>query len=77
MYLFVLFCRPVHILAGTLKLRFSHIHSSVMPYPNGTKFTVELASVQGTPVALHLNLKEIPLVVFLLCVGEEKRDLAM
>ena len=39
----------VSILTGTTKSRFSRIRSSVIPYPNGTKFTVELASTQGRP----------------------------
>jgi len=39
----------VSILTGTTKSRFSLIRSSVIPYPNGTKFTVELASTQGRP----------------------------
>ena len=34
----------VSILIGTTKSQFLCIHSSVIPYPNGTKFTVELAS---------------------------------
>jgi len=45
----------VSILTGTIKLRFSHICSSVLPYPNGTKFAAKLASTQ------HIsNLKKIP-----------------
>ena len=39
----------VSILTGTTKSRFSRIRNSVIPYPNGTKFTVELASTQGRP----------------------------
>jgi len=39
----------VSILTGPTKSRFSHVRSSVIPYPNGTKFTVELASTQGKP----------------------------
>ena len=39
----------VSILTGATKSRFSHICSSVMPYPNDTKVTVELASMQGKP----------------------------
>jgi len=39
----------VSILTGNTKLRFSHICHSVMPYPNETKFNVELASTQGRP----------------------------
>ena len=42
-------CNGVSILTGTTKSRFSRICSSVIPYPNGTKFTVELASTQGRP----------------------------
>ena len=29
--------------------QYSRIHSSVMSHPNGTKFTLELASMQGRP----------------------------
>ena len=39
----------VSILTETAKLRFSHICSSVMSSPNGTKFTMELASMKGRP----------------------------
>ena len=39
----------VSILKGTTKSRFSHIRSSVMFYSNGTKFNVQLASMQGRP----------------------------
>ena len=39
----------VSILTGTTKSRFSRICSSVMAYPNGIKFTVELASMKGRP----------------------------
>jgi len=39
----------VSILTETTKSRFSRIRSSVIPHPNGTKFTVELASTQGRP----------------------------
>ena len=39
----------VSIFTGPTKARFSRIRSSVIPYPNGTKFTVELASTQGRP----------------------------
>jgi len=42
----------VSILAGTGKSQFSHIRSSVMPYPNSTKFTVELASTQGGHISI-------------------------
>ena len=34
----------VSILTGITESQFSHIHSSMMFYPNGIKFTVELAS---------------------------------
>ena len=34
-----------------------HIHSSMMPDPNGTEFTVEVPSTKGMP---HQNLKSIP-----------------
>ena len=37
------------ILTGTTKSRFSRIHSSVIPCPNGTKFNVELAATKGRP----------------------------
>jgi len=36
------------------KLQYSCICSSVMSYPNGPKFTVELASMQGRP---HSNFE--------------------
>jgi len=36
----------VSILTGTTKLRFSRIRSSVIPYPSGIKFTVELGSTR-------------------------------
>jgi len=39
----------VSILTGTTKSRFLRICSSVIPHPNGTKFTMELASTQGRP----------------------------
>ena len=42
----------VIILTRTKKSRFSCICSSVIAYPNGTKFTVELASMKGRP---HFN----------------------
>ena len=45
---------------GTTKLPFSRIRSSVMPYPNDNKFTVELASTQGGHI---LNLNKIPQTV--------------
>jgi len=39
----------VSILTGTTKLQFLHIRSSMVPYPNGNKFTVELAYIQVSP----------------------------
>jgi len=48
------------IMTRTIKSQFSCIRSSVMPNPNGTKFTVELASTLGRP---HLNLNKIPQAV--------------
>jgi len=39
----------VSTLTGTTKSRFSRICSSVIAYPNGTKFTVELAFMKGRP----------------------------
>jgi len=39
----------VSILTGTTKSRFSRICSYVIPYLNGTKFAVKLASTQGRP----------------------------
>jgi len=47
----------VSILTGTTKSRFSHLCSSVIPHPNDTKFTVELASTQGRP---DFKFKKIP-----------------
>jgi len=38
----------VSILTET-KSQFSRIRSSLMPHPNGVKFTVELAFTQGKP----------------------------
>ena len=55
------------ILTGTTKFRFSWICSSVMAYPNGTKFTVELASMKGWP---RLKFKKIPLAVPEIWVSE-------
>ena len=51
----------VSILTGATKLRFSRIRSSVIPYPNGTKFTVELASTQGGQIS---NFKKILVFFF-------------
>jgi len=48
----------VSILTETTKLRFSHNCSSVMAYPNGIKFTVELASMKGRP---HFKFYQDPL----------------
>ena len=39
----------VSIFTGTTKSQFSRIRGSIMPYSNGTKFTVELASSKGRP----------------------------
>jgi len=39
----------VSILTGTTKSQFSRIRRTVIPHPNDTKFTVELASTQGRP----------------------------
>jgi len=39
----------VSILTGTTKSRFSRICNSMMAYPNGTKFAVELASMKWRP----------------------------
>jgi len=39
----------VSILTGTTKSRFSRICRSVIAYPNGTTFIVELASMKGRP----------------------------
>ena len=50
----------VSILTRTTKLRFSHIHSSLMPNPNGTKFTVEIAFIQGTQ---DFKFEEPPLAI--------------
>jgi len=45
----------VSILTETTKLQFSCICSSVMSYPNGTKFTVEVPYTQERP---HFKYKE-------------------
>ena len=39
----------VSILIGITKSQFSRIHNSMISYPNGIKFTVELAFTQGRP----------------------------
>ena len=50
----------VRILTERRKLQSSHICSSVMSYPSGTKFTVEVPSTQETDIS---NLKKIPLII--------------
>jgi len=50
----------VNILIKTTKLQLSRIHSSLMPNPNGTKFTVEIAFIQGTQ---QFKFEETPLAV--------------
>ena len=47
----------VSILTGTTNLWFSRIRSSIMPNPNGIKFTMQLASPQGRS---HSKLNKIP-----------------
>ena len=47
----------VSTLTGTAKSRFSYICSSMMSYPNGTKFIVELASMQER---LHSKFEQDP-----------------
>ena len=50
-------CEYIIILTRTTKSRFSCICSSMMPYMNGTYFTVEVASTQGrSPFKLEKNL---------------------
>jgi len=39
----------VSILTGTTNSQFLHIHSSMMPDPNGTKFIGEVPPTQGRP----------------------------
>jgi len=46
----------VSILTGITKSRFSRICSSVMAYPNGTKFTAELASMKFQILTRSLKL---------------------
>jgi len=48
----------VSILTGTTNSRFSRICSSVIAYPNGTKFTVELASIKEKS---HFKFQQDPL----------------
>jgi len=55
----------VSILTGATKSRFSHICSSMIPYPNDTKFTVELASTQGRP-----HFIKIPQAIFEIWVSK-------
>ena len=50
----------VSILTGTTNSRFSRIRSSVMPDPNGIKFTVSMPFTQGGHIQ---NLKKIPSMI--------------
>ena len=46
---------PVSILTGRKKTQFSHLCSSVIPYPIGTKFTREVPASKGS---LHTKFEE-------------------
>ena len=46
---------PVSILTGRKKTQFSHLCSSVIPYPIGTKFAREVPASKGS---LHTKLEE-------------------
>ena len=46
---------PVSILTGRKKTQFSHLCSSVIPYPIGTKFAREVPASKGS---LHTNFEE-------------------
>ena len=46
---------PVSILTGRKKTQFSHLCSSVIPYPIGTKFAREVPASKGS---LHTKYKE-------------------
>ena len=49
----------VSILTGTTKSWFTRIRSSVMPYPNETKFTGELAPMQGRLHSIQIWIKSL------------------
>ena len=46
---------PVSILTGRKKMQFSHLFSSVIPYPIGTKFAREVPASKGS---LHTKFEE-------------------
>ena len=46
---------PVSILTGRKKMQFSHLCSSVIPYPIGTKFAREVPASKGS---LHTKFEE-------------------
>ena len=46
---------PVSILTGRKKMQFSHLCSSVIPYPIGTKFATEVPASKGS---LHTKFEE-------------------
>ena len=46
---------PVSILTGRKKTQFSHLCSSVIPYPIGTKFATEVPASKGS---LHTKFEE-------------------
>ena len=46
---------PVSILTGRKKMQFSHICSSVIPYPIGTKFATDVPASKGS---LHTRFEE-------------------
>ena len=46
---------PVSILTGRKKMQFSHLCSSVIPYPIGTKFATDVPASKGS---LHTQFEE-------------------
>ena len=48
-------CHTVSILTGRKKMQFSHICSSVIPYPIGTKFATQVPASYGS---LHTKFEE-------------------
>jgi len=55
----------VSILTGRTKSWFSRMLSSMMPRLSGTKFTVELLSIQGTILAIVAKIKSVSLKIIL------------
>jgi len=58
----------VNALIGITKLQFhAFIRSFVIPYPNNTKLTVELPSIQDMP---YFTFKRIPLAIHMIRVSK-------